>query len=134
MITAIDANILIDVVGADPVFGSDSRAAIEMCARGGSLIVSPVVAAEFASGCASATKALAILKALTIEFVDFGEMCAAQAGEVRGRGRSGDRIIADYLIGVHAATHADRLLTRDAGFLQLKVPGLVVLTPAKALA
>jgi len=35
MITAIDSNILIDVVGADPDFGEVSRSAIDMAAREG---------------------------------------------------------------------------------------------------
>lgn len=126
--TAIDSNILIDIASADPTHGPLSRAALESCAREGALIISPEVVAKFASGCASATEALAILKALTIEYVDIGEVGAATAGEIRGRKRSNGRVIPDFMIAMHAAEHADRLLTRDAGFNRMNVPGLIVVT------
>ncbi len=128
-ITAIDSNILIDIASADAAHGSHSRAALESCAREGSLIISPEVVAEFASGCASAAEALAIVKALTIEYVDIGEVSAAKAGEVRARKRRGGRMISDFMIAMHAAAHADRLLTRDADFSRMNVRGLVVVTP-----
>ncbi len=43
------------------------------------------------------------------------------------------RILADYMIAVHAASHADQRLTRDAEFTRMKVPGLAVVTPAEIL-
>jgi predicted nucleic acid-binding protein len=131
--TAIDSNILIDIVSADPQYGSSSREAVENCAREGSLIICAEVVAEFATGCSSATDSLAILQALTISYFDIGAQGAAEVGEVRSRKSKGGRILADYMIAVHAATHADRLLTRDAEFTRMKVPGLVVVTPMDAL-
>lgn len=132
--TAVDSNILIDIVSADLTHGPSSRAAVERCAREGSLIISPEVVAEFTAGCRSAAEALAILQKLTIEYVDIGESSAAAAGEARGRKSRSGRIIADYLIAGHAAAHADRLLTRDIGFARMNVPGLVVVRPENLLA
>ena len=132
--TAVDSNILIDIVSADPTHGASSRAAVERCAREGSLIISPEVVAEFTAGCGSASKALGILRKLTIEYVDIGQSGAAVAGEVRGRKSTAGRIIADYLIAGHAVAHADRLLTRDLGLVRMNVPGLVVVSPESLLA
>ena len=131
--TAIDSNILIDIVSADPKYGPSSRGAVESCAREGSLIVSAEVVAEFATGCSPATDSLTILQALTISYLDIGLQGAAEVGEVQSRKNKGGRILADYIIAVHAATHADRLLTRDAEFTRMKVPGLVVVTPTDVL-
>ena len=126
--TAVDLNILIDIVSADPTHGSSSRAAIERCALEGSLISSPEVVAEFAAGCRSASEAVGILQKLKVEYVEIGQWGAAVAGEVRGR------IFADFLIAGHAVAHADRLLTRDLGFARMNVPGLVVVSPDSLLA
>ena len=131
--TAIDSNVLIDIVSADPQYGPSSREAVENCAREGSLIVCAEVVAEFATGCSSAPDSLAILQALTISYLDIGVQGAAEVGEVRSRKSKGGRILADYMIAVHAATHGDRLLTRDAEFTRMKVPGLVVVTPTDVL-
>lgn len=131
--TAIDSNILIDIVSADPQYGRSSRQAVENCAMEGSLFICAEVVAEFATGCSSATDSLAILQALTINYLDIGVQGAAEVGEVRARKSEGGRILADYMIALHAATHADRLLTRDAGFSRMKVPGLVVVTPEDVL-
>jgi predicted nucleic acid-binding protein len=131
--TAIDSNILIDIVSADLKYGPSSREAVENCAQEGSLIICAEVVAEFATGCSSATDSLAILQALTISYLDIGMQGAAEVGEVRSRKSKGGRMLADYMIAVHAATHADRLLTRDAEFTRMNVPGLVVVTPADIL-
>jgi len=128
-ITAVDSNILIDIVGADPDHGPGSRAALELCARNGTLIVCSEVVAEFASGCQSVDQALEILSALSIDYVDTGAINAAMAGQARGRKHNSGRVIADYLIAAHAAAHASRLLTRDAEFARMGNPGIVVVTP-----
>jgi len=128
-ITAVDSNILIDIVGADPVHGPGSRAALELCARHGTLIVCSEVVAEFASGCQSVDQALEILSALSIDYVDTGAINAAMAGQARGRKRNAGRVIADCLIAAHAAAHANQLLTRDAEFARMGNSGLVVVTP-----
>lgn len=134
MITALDSNILIDMIGGDPHFGETSRAAVEMVGRQGALVVSPEVVAEFTTGCGSIESALDALDALRVTYVGIGLQAAGIAGEARSRSRVHRRITADYLIAAHAARHADRLLTRDADFSTLDVPGLRAVTPAQVLA
>jgi len=134
VITAIDSNVLIDIVGGDPDFGDDSRMAVDLAAREGRLVVSPEVVAEFTTGCGSSDVAFAVLEVLKISFVDTGLPAAGRAGEVRGRSSARSRITADYLIGAHAAAHADRLLTRDADFTALAIDGLTVVTPSAIIA
>jgi len=38
-------------------------------------------------------------------------------------------VIADFLIGTHAAAEADRLLTRDLGFYRSHFAGLTIVNP-----
>ncbi len=131
MITAIDTNVLIDIVGGDPLFGDASRMAIDAAAREGRLVVSPEVVAEFTTGCGSAKVAFDVLDILKVSYVDTGLPAAGRAGEARARHRARSRITADYLIAAHAVDHADRLLTRDADFTDLGIEGLTVVSPSE---
>lgn len=133
MITAVDSNILIDIIGGDPVFGDVSRLAIDVAAREGRLVVSPEVVAEFTTGCGSAEIAFDVLDILKVFYVDTGLPAAGRAGEARARHRARSRITADYLIAAHAADHADRLLTRDADFTALGIEGLTVVSPSEII-
>ena len=80
------------------------------------------------------SRALDALDALRVTYVGIDLQAAGIAGEARSRSRIHRRITADYLIAAHAARHADRLLTRDADFSTLDVPGLRAVTPAQVLA
>jgi len=51
------------------------------------------------------------------------------ASYLRRRRAGPTRIVADFLIGAHAALSADRLLARDRGYYRDYFKGLVVLPP-----
>ena len=53
-------------------------------------------------------------------------------GSYRRRGGKRDRIITDFLIGSHAATNADRLLSRDRGFFRRYFENLIIIDPSDA--
>jgi hypothetical protein len=88
------------------------------------------VAAAFASR----ERANDALQRLEIEFSAMDLIAAVNAGaswrEYRRRGGARARIVADFLIGAHAASCADRLLTRDRGFYRPHFPGLPIVDPS----
>lgn len=135
MITAVDTNVLIDVFTADRVFGSGSREALRSCRAGGALIACDVVWAEVAAGFAEPAEAESALSELDVRFTPLGRDAATAAGaawrEYRRRSRRRDRVVADLLIGAHAAREADVLLTRDRGFYSRWFPNLEILDPSR---
>jgi len=133
MITALDSNVLIDVLGADATFGTASSAALREATRSGALIVSEVVWAETASWYRSEQEAAEVLGDLRVQLVATGTSAAYAAGAVwaayRRRGGRRERVVADFLVGAHAAAHADRLLTRDYGFYRARFKDLAIVDP-----
>lgn len=135
MITAVDTNVLIDVFAADPEFGPRSRDQLRRCLQEGGLVACDVVWAEVAAGFPDPKDAEEAMKRLGVSFIASHEQAARDAGAAwrRHRRRGGERrrVIADFLIGAHAAVIADRLLTRDRGFYRSAFADLAVLDPSE---
>jgi len=133
MITAVDSNVLLDVLGADPTFGPPSSNALRIALRQGQLLACDVVWAEVAGSFASAAAAQNALKLLNLEFSALTIGAALEAGlawkAYRQRGGARTRVTADFLIGAHALSQADRLLTRDRGFYRTYFKQLEILDP-----
>jgi predicted nucleic acid-binding protein len=135
MITAVDTNVVLDVLVGDVTFGPGSRRAISACRATGSLVACEVVWAEIAAAYADASQAASALAALGIEFRPLQQQDAEQAGVVWRRYRQArgprERMLPDFLIAAHASTSADRFLTRDRGFYRRYFDGLQLLDPAQ---
>lgn len=133
MITAVDTNVLIDVLEPDPVFGPASGRALREAIQRGGLIACDVVWAEVGARFGSATAVRDALQRLSVEFsalrVDEALDAGAMMVEYRRRGGTRDRVVADFLVGAHARGTADRLLTRDRGFYRAYFTGLRLLDP-----
>lgn len=136
MITAIDTNVLIDVLTGNPEFGPKSLRAVRECKGEGKLVSCEAVWAEVASGYASIDTAGKSLTALEISYAPVNLEAALVAGqaqrEYRQRGGPRTRVASDFLIGAHAFTQADRLLTRDRGFYRSYFRDLEVLDPTNS--
>ena len=135
MITAVDTNVLIDVLEPDPVHGRGSLDLLRRVMREGSVVACEVVWAEVATAYADRIdKVLEALSQAGINFLPMTEAAAVKSAEYwhsyRRRSGKGGRIVADFLIGGHAMVECDRLLTRDRGFYRDYFETLVLLTPA----
>lgn len=134
-VTAIDANVLIDVLVRDEEFWKESYEALELASAHGSVIVAPIVVAEVAGAASRTLEARTRFDIGDDVIVEMDAAQLVQAGlawreRVVSRSR---RSLPDYLIAVHAARNADRLLTRDKDFTKLGVAGLKVVTPQEFL-
>jgi len=121
VITAIDTNIIIDILEPDPVFGPASKAALKSCFQDGSVIACEVVWAEVATAYGSKIReAVNVMNQIGIEYsamtLEATLEAAIRWSTFRKKNKVRDRIVADFLVGGHAIALSDRLLTRDRGF------------------
>jgi predicted nucleic acid-binding protein len=134
LITAVDSSVLLDIFGADAKFGELSAAALRRCLAEGALLACEAVWAETAAAFSDTEKFRRAMAALPVAFAALSEAAAIKAAEAwrryRAHGGPRSRIASDFLIGSHALTAADRLLTRDRGFYRRYFTGLKVLDPS----
>ena len=135
MITAVDTNVLVDILEPDPQHGAASGNALTRCLAEGTVVACDVVWAEAATVYGEKqAELLAALATLGIAYSEVSQEAALDAARhwsaYRSRGGSRQRIAADFIIGAHALVQCDRLLTRDRGFYRSGFSNLAVLDPS----
>ncbi len=140
MVYALDTNVILDILLADPKFGPTSRDFVAgLCTPLDSLVACDVVWAEASAAFADKTAFAKQMAAFGVDFSPMPESAAVHAGEIWKLARldaikSGDKsrlaIVPDFLIGAHALECADALVTRDRGFMRKWFSTLKVVDPA----
>ena len=133
MITAVDTNILLDILGPDENFLTASSNGLEISASEGSLVVCDIVYAELCCHFSTQRECDSFLENVGLRVQSLtreAHLLASRAWRLyRKQGGTRDRILADCMIGAHATTQATRLLTRDRGFYRKLFPRLTLLDP-----
>lgn len=134
MITAVDTNVLLDVLTDDPDHAAASRASLARAGREGAIVVCEIVYSELAAAFASCPDELDnFLADAGLHLVRTPVHALAEAGRMwrayRNRGGPRSRVVADFLVAAHAAAVAERLLTRDRGVAALGPLDLAVVDP-----
>ena len=138
MITAVDTNVLVDVLEPDPRHGAASGDALTRCLTEGTVIACDVVLAEVATVYGEKqAELLAALETMGINYSEVTQEAALEAARhwhaYRSRGGSRQRIAPDFIVGAHALAQCDRLLTRDRGFYRNSFTALTILDPSREI-
>ena len=158
MKTAVDTNVLLDIVSDDSAFSHDAGNAIYRVIAAGLVVISPVVFAELAVAFLQDKQGLdRFLQQLGIRVEAFSTDAMHQAARawtayLRGRGDNArcrhcgqsfpvicpscrneitwrQRVMPDFLVGAHALVQADILLTRDPRRYGTYFPDLATQSP-----
>ena len=133
MITAVDANVVLDMLAGSPTEVRNAYAAMMAAKLAGDITISTVAYAEVAGRFRSKSKADEFFSLLDCEVQPLDESTAFAAGqfftEYKRRGGTRSRILTDFLIAAHAQLNADRILTRDARFFEPSFPQLKAVRP-----
>jgi predicted nucleic acid-binding protein len=134
-ITAVDSSVVLDVFSGDPEFGAASKAALEAALETGTLVACPVVWAELRAHFGDQKAFAQAVQAAQIHFDPFDQACSELAGDAwrtyRRRGGTRTQLVPDFLVGAHARLRAERLLSRDRGFLRSYFKDLALVDPSR---
>ncbi|MGH9664660.1 MAG: type II toxin-antitoxin system VapC family toxin [Bryobacteraceae bacterium] len=134
MITAVDTNILLDILVPNERFYEASADALQDAAGEGSLVIGDIVFAELCIHFETRRECDAFLESNEIRVQALTREALFLASRTwrtyRRQGGKRTRILADYLIGARAQTQATRLLSRDRGFYRKLFPSLDLHDPA----
>lgn len=135
MITAIDTNVLLDILLPNPEFCDAAVGAIEDAAAVGSLVICDLVYAELCVHFSTQPECDEFLadNEIRVEPLSLATHFRASRAwrDYRRRGGSRARILADFLVGAHAELQANRFLSRDRGFYRKLFPGLHLVDPGR---
>lgn len=116
----VDTNVILDIIGADPRFGPTSKDCLTRGAGAGVLVINPVIYAEVGAVIERIEELDELLPTSLFRRDPIPWEAAYLAGrafhQYRRRGGARSRVLADFLVGAHAATLGMALITRDQGY------------------
>lgn len=129
----VDSCVLLDVLGGDPVWAAWSQGQLDAWEERGPLLINPVIYAELAPGYPEPDALESAIATAGLQYLEVPKAALFLAGKAhqiyrrRGGGRPG--VLADFLIGGHAAVLGVPLLTRDAQRFRSYFPGVRLVLP-----
>jgi predicted nucleic acid-binding protein len=128
----VDADVLLDIITADPQWFEWSAQRMERAQTKG-LAINPVIYAEVAAGFRKQEELEVTLEPADIERLPLPYEAAFRAGrafmEYRRRGGNRRSPLPDFFIGAHAEVAGLTLLTRDATRYRTYFPTLRLIAP-----
>ena len=129
----VDTCVLVDVSAGDARWQDWSSEQLARWADRGPLVVNPVVFAEWCADFASYEAALAAVDAFGLTWQELPRPALFVASRAhwayRRRGGTRPMVLADFLIGAHAAVARVPVLTRDRHRFETYFPTLEVVAP-----
>jgi len=129
----VDTCVLIDLAGGDMRWADWSIGQLDTWSNRGPLIINGIIYAELASGFDSIEELESFVTAAQLDLRTAGRAALYLAGRARAlyRRRGGNRpgLLADFVIGAHAADLDCPVLTRDTARFRSYFPKLQLITP-----
>jgi len=134
MAVLVDANVLLDILTADPQWLAWSAAELGKARAAGPVIVNPIICAEIAPAFDFDWRRLEqwlLPSSFVQEGLPFPASVLAAAGHAEYRRRGGKREtpLPDFFIGAHAEFADHALLTRDVGRYRTYFPKVTLIAP-----
>ncbi|MCY3656100.1 MAG: nucleotide-binding protein [Chloroflexi bacterium] len=152
MISAVDTNVLLDILNPDEPYAPSSSRLLDDALRVGSIVISEPVYAELAANfpdadtldafldgtgtrltrsdrstlyrAGTAWRAYSRRRPRVLTCTQCGEPQSVQCDVCGAALQARQHVLADFLIGAHATVQADRLITRDRGYYATYFPDL----------
>ena len=134
MITALDSNVLLDILIPNEKFVKIATDIIDDASERGSLVVCDIVYAEICIHFPTQRECDLFFDSndIRIESLDrpFHFLASRIWRTWHSKGGKRDRVLPDFLIGAHAQLQANRLVSRDRGFYRSLFPKLTIVDPS----
>jgi predicted nucleic acid-binding protein len=129
----VDTNVLLDVVGRDPVWADWSRRQLNLAAATDDMTINDIVYAELSVGYQRVEELDEMLVRAGIALAPIPRAALFLAGKTfqRYRRAGGARtgVLADFFLGAHAAVEDAPLITRDTARYRTYFPGVALIAP-----
>src|SRR3954462_13328005 len=120
MRTAVDTNVFLDILRPNLPFVDNSERWLARLALESDLVICDMSFAELCCQFTTVEKAILFLYDLDVHIESLSHEASFAASRAwlgyRKAGGSRQRILADFIIGAHARSQCDQLLSRDRGF------------------
>ena len=129
----VDTNVIIDVIGRDPVWADWSRVQLNTAAITDETAINEVVYAELSAGYRHYEEVDGFIAEAGFTLIRTPRPALFLAGKAlqryRRAGGSRTGVILDFFIGAHAIVSDAKLLTRDPTRYRTYFPGIAVIAP-----